>query len=104
MSRYQSLFNYRLNRCRCTVERSFGHLENRFQSIDRKMEYDLEHVKQIIKPVFSIQAQNNSETDWNSIAPTYKTPTWNVQALVAADVRHAFCNFFVQNSLQFSLF
>ena len=30
MPQNQSLFNYRLSHCRCTVERAFGHIKNRF--------------------------------------------------------------------------
>ncbi|CAF4211088.1 unnamed protein product, partial [Rotaria sordida] len=33
----QSVFNYRLSRCRSSIERAFGHLKNRFRSIHKKM-------------------------------------------------------------------
>lgn len=68
------------------------------------MECGLEHVKLIIKTVcilhnICIDAQDNIETDWDITTPTYKKPTCNAQTLIAANMRDALCDFFVQNPL-----
>ncbi|CAL1548887.1 unnamed protein product, partial [Lymnaea stagnalis] len=52
MPQNQSIFNYRLSYCRCTVERAFGHLKNRFRLLHKKLEFDLDHIKLIIKAAF----------------------------------------------------
>ncbi|CAF3863201.1 unnamed protein product [Rotaria sordida] len=104
MPQHQSLFNYRLSRCRCTIERSFGHLKNRFRSIHKKMEYDIEHVKNIIKAAcilhnICVDSQDAVETDWDIIATPYKKPNCYIQTLGAVDMRDALSFYFLQNPL-----
>ncbi|CAF3340251.1 unnamed protein product [Rotaria sp. Silwood2] len=104
MPQHQSLFNYRLSRCRCTVERAFGQLKNRFRSIHKKMEFNIEHVKNIIKAAcilhnICIDAQDAVETDWNITIPSYNKPTCNLRTIGAVDVRDALSFYFLQNPL-----
>ena len=100
----QSTFNYRLSRCRCTVERSFGHLKNRFRAIHKKMEFDIENSKKIIKTVcilhnICVDMDDCIETDWNIAVPPYRKPTCTVQTAGSVNMRDTLTNYFLQNPL-----
>ena len=107
MPQHQAHFNYPLSHCRCIVERTFGHLKNRFRSLHKKLEYDLEHTKMIIKAAcilhyICVDVQDSIEIKWNQAATAYKKPECTVQTVLAATIRDALCTFFVQNPLPFS--
>lgn len=104
MPENQSTFNYRLSRCRATVERSFGHLKNRFRMIHKKIEYDIENAKDIIKTAcilhnVCVDAADSIETDWNISVPSYKKNNCIIQSTDGIDNREALANFFQQNPL-----
>ncbi|CAF3068258.1 unnamed protein product [Rotaria sp. Silwood2] len=100
----QSLFNFRLSHCRSTVERAFGHLKNRFRSIHKKMEYNIEHIKIIIKATcvlhnICIKSQDTIEIDWNIQESIYKKPACGIQTTGAATVREALTQYLIQNPI-----
>ena len=104
MPREQSLFNYRLSRCRSTVERAFGALKNRFRCLSKKMEFNLEKVVDIIKACavlhnLCISVGDGVEIDWDLPDTIYKKLASNVQTTTGAGVREALTQFFVQNPL-----
>ena len=49
MPKENTTFNYRLSRCRCTVERAFRLLKNRLRCLKEKMEFNMENTINIIK-------------------------------------------------------
>ena len=100
----QSLFNYRLSHCRCTVEQSFGSLKNRFRCLYKKLEYDIDNSKTIIKALcilhnICVDARDSIEIEWDTIEPVHKKPLCNIQMGGAAGVREALSVFFSQNPL-----
>jgi len=100
----QTRFNYRLSRCRNTVERAFGHLKLRFRSIHKKMEYSIENVKTIVKAAcilhkICIDAQDSVEIDWNSTEPLYTKPVCSTSTARAITVREALTYYFSQNPI-----
>jgi hypothetical protein len=104
MPRRNTLFNYRLSRCRCTVERAFGSLKNRFRLLHKKMEFKLDNLTTIIKAAtilhnLCIIEGDNIEIDWEIPQPIHKKPACNVQTTGGGDVREAMTDFFLQNPL-----
>lgn len=104
MPQAQRYFNYRLSHCRSTIERAFGHVKNRFRSLHKKLEYDLDHTKSIIKAAFilhniCVDAQDSVEIEWNQVRVVYKKTGCAVQSTAAVNIRNALCVFFLQNPL-----
>ena len=104
MPREQAMFNYRLSRCRCTVERGFGLLKNRFRLLHKKLEFDLGNTTKIIKAAailhnLCILCGDSSEIEWDIPQPIYKKPSCCTTTLDGADVRHALALFFSRNPL-----
>jgi hypothetical protein len=104
MPRSNSLFNYRLSRCRCTVERAFGSLKNRFRCLHKKLEFDLDHIHTIIKAAtilhnICIFSNDHIEIDWDIPQKIYKKPPCNTQTTGAIGIRDALTVFFEQNPL-----
>ncbi|CAF1234105.1 unnamed protein product [Adineta ricciae] len=104
MPRDQSVFNYRLSHCRCSIERAFGHLKNRFRSIHKKMEYDITNVKTIIKATcilhnICIDAQDSVEIDWDIGETIYRKPTCATQTTASIATREALTQYFSQNPI-----
>ncbi|CAF1470821.1 unnamed protein product [Rotaria magnacalcarata] len=104
MPQDQTLFNYRLSRCRSAIERSFGHLKSRFRCLHKKLEYDVENAKILIKAVcilhnICIDAQDDVDTDWNITVPPYNKPNCNLRTLGGPDMRDALAYYFVQYPL-----
>jgi hypothetical protein len=102
--RYQSLFNYRLSRARCSVERAFGLLKNRFRLLHRKMEHDLYNVGNIIKAAtiihnLCVSTGDNIEIDWETPLVIHKKPSCNTHTSTGTDVREALADYFIQNPL-----
>lgn len=104
MPQNQSIFNYRLSYCRCTVERAFGHLKNRFRLLHKKLEFDLDHIKLIIKAAFilhniCVDARDSVEIEWNQTPPMHKKPACPIQTTTATRLRDEMCQYFIQNPL-----
>ena len=104
MAKKYSLFNYRLSRCRCVVERAFGALKNRFRSLHKKMEYNLDNTITMIKATtilhnLCILEGDEIEIDWEVSQPIHKKPSSNAQTTVGGDVRDALTGYFLRNPL-----
>lgn len=104
MTRRNSLFNYRLSRCRSSVERAFGSLKNRFRLLHKKMEFDLDNSTTIIKAAtvlhnLCISSGDEVEIDWETPQPIHKKPACNVQITGAVNIRDTLTDFFVRNPL-----
>jgi hypothetical protein len=104
MPRQQSLFNYRLSRTRCAVERAFGGLKNRFRCLHKKLEYDINNSINIIKATTIIHNlcvinHDGIEVEWNLLEPVYKKLACNVHAAGGNAIRDALADYFVNNPL-----
>ena len=104
MPKSHSTFNYRLSRARCSVERAFGALKNRFRLLHRKLEFKLNNTINIIKTaavLHNICVLNNDqeEIDWNIPIPKYKKLSCNARTSVGSDNRFALMNYFLANPL-----
>ena len=104
MPKDYATFNYRLSRARCTVERAFGLFKNRFRLLHRKLEFDLENTKAIIKAAailhnLCILSGDDCEVEWDSPGILYKKPSCNVTTSDGVDLRQALVQYFVQNPL-----
>ncbi|CAF3550803.1 unnamed protein product [Rotaria socialis] len=74
MPKENATFNYRLSRCRSTVERAFGILKNRFRCLKKKMEFHMDNTTNIIKTLvvlhnLCIFTGDNPEVDWDILVP-----------------------------------
>ena len=99
-----SLFNYRLSRCRSTVERAFGLLKRRFRCLNKKMEYNLGHTTTIIQAAtiihnMCIDDNDIGDTDWDICTPVYKKPACNTHTSGGSAAREALTHFFLLDSL-----
>jgi hypothetical protein len=104
MPKSQSVFNYRLSRARCSVERAFGCLKNRFRLIHRKLEHDLNNVTYIIKAAtvihnLCILAGDNTEIDWETQPVIHKKPSCNTHTRGGNNIREALTDYFLQHPL-----
>ena len=104
MDRAQATFNYRLSRCRCTVERAFGLMKNRFRSLHKKMEFRIENVINIIKSVallhnICISNGDLNEIDWDIPEPLHKKPATGITTTIGLGTREALTHYFTQNPL-----
>ncbi|CAF3219914.1 unnamed protein product [Rotaria sp. Silwood2] len=104
MPREYAAFNYRLSRCRCSVERAFGLLKNRFRILHKKMEFDLDNTINVIKATvvlhnLCIISEDLSEIEWDVSETIYKKPGCNATTTEGIDLRHALTQYFIQNSL-----
>lgn len=100
----QKVFNYRLSRCRGSVERAFGLLKNRFRSLHKKMEYNLDLTTTMIQAAvvlhnICIEDNDIGDSDWDITQPTYKKPSSNRQSTGGNETREALALFFLQNPL-----
>ena len=104
MPRRNTLFNYRLSRCRSSVERAFGSLKNRFRCLHKKIEYSLDNTKLLIKAAIilhniCIMENDGVDVDWEMPVSVYKKPSCNAQSSDGSDVRDALTVFFLNNPL-----
>ncbi|CAF0959072.1 unnamed protein product [Adineta ricciae] len=104
MLRSERLFNYRLSRCRCSVERAFGSMKNRFRCLHKKLEYDINYVCTLIKAtavLHNLCVFNNDliEIDWDIPQKVYRKPACNTQVPHTVGLREAMAVFFEQNPL-----
>ncbi|CAF1487329.1 unnamed protein product [Rotaria sordida] len=104
MPKTQTLFNYRLSRARCSIERAFDSLKNRFRLLHRKLEHDLNNVINIVKAAtiihnLCIYHGDNIEVDWETLPVIHKKLSSNVHTNRGIDTREALTEFFVQNPL-----
>jgi hypothetical protein len=104
MPNSHSTFNYRLSRARCSVERAFGALKNRFRLLHRKIEFKLKNTTNIIKTAailhnLCVMNNDNEEIDWDIPVTVHKKPACNIQTNDGAGVRHALVNYFLANPL-----
>ena len=104
MPRHHGLFNYRLSRCRSTVERAFGALKNRFRCLHKKMEFDLHHVVTLIKTAvvlhnLCIAHGDGVEVEWDSPQTIYHKAACNVHTIAGNGIREALTDYFLQNPL-----
>ncbi|CAF1625367.1 unnamed protein product [Rotaria magnacalcarata] len=104
MPKCQSLFNYRLSRVRCSVERAFGCLKNRFRLLHCKMEYELDNTINLIKAAtilhnICISSGDKVEIDWDTPLVIHKKPSCNIQTNSGTDSRDALKDFFLMNPL-----
>ncbi|CAF4210665.1 unnamed protein product [Rotaria sp. Silwood2] len=104
MPKTQTLFNYRLSRARCSIERAFGSLKNRFRLLHRKLEHDLNNVINIVKAAtiihnLCIYHGDSVEVDWETLPVIHKKLSSNVHTNRGIDTREALTEFFVQNPL-----
>ncbi len=104
MPKRYSTFNYRLSRSRCSVERAFGALKNRFRSLHKKMEYNLSNTTNMIKAAtilhnLCIINGDKDEIDWDTPNTVHKKPSCNIQTNDGNDVREALVNYFLLNPL-----
>jgi len=104
ISREESMFNYRLSRCRSSIERAFGMLKNRFRLLHKKMEVDLNNSITIIKAAtvlhnICVLSGDSYEIKWHLPQSIHKKPFCNIVNKAGSDVRNALCHFFVQNPL-----
>ncbi|CAF2084705.1 unnamed protein product [Rotaria magnacalcarata] len=104
MPKCQSLFNYRLSRVRCSVERAFGCLKNRFRLLHCKMEYELGNAINLIKAAtilhnICISSGDKVEIDWDTPLVIHKKPSCNIQTNSGTDSRDALKDFFLMNPL-----
>lgn len=105
----QSSFNFRLSHCRCTVERAFGVLKNRFRCLFKNMEYNVDNAKMIVKATcilhnICVTAQDTVEIEWNTPEALYRKPSCNIQAGGSNGVREALIFFFLNNPLWLSMY
>jgi hypothetical protein len=99
-----STFNYRLSRARCSVERAFGALKNRFRLLHKKIEFKLCNTTNIIKTAailhnLCVMNNDNEEIDWDIPVTIHKKPACNIRTNHGADIRHALVNYFIANPL-----
>ena len=83
MPRNLSLFNYRLSRARCSVERAFGLLKNRFRCLHKKLEFNLDNSINIIKATailrnLCILYGDRNDFEWDMPQMVYKKSSCNV--------------------------
>lgn len=102
MLRSHGLFNYRLSRCRSTVERYFGLLKNCFRCLHKKMEYKLHNIINIIKAAtilhnLCIISGDNLEVDWDTPQVIYKKHACNGQTAAGNNIREALTVYFLRN-------
>ena len=104
MPKENATFNYRLSKCRCSVERAFGLLKNRFRLLHKKLEFDLDNTKVIIKAAavlhnICIANGDSFENDWDVPEKLYKKPACSATTFDGVDVRHAITQYFLLNPL-----
>ena len=94
-----SLFNYRLSRCRSTVERAFGLLKRGFRCLNKKMEYNLGHTTTIILVAtiihnMCIDDNDIEDIDWDIYTTVYKKSACNTHTFGGNAAREALTHFF----------
>nr|ACD54739.1 PIF/Harbinger-like protein [Adineta vaga] len=104
MQKEYSTFNYRLSRARCSVERTFGALKNRFRLLHKKIEYNLSNITNMVKAAtilhnLCILNGDNDEIEWNTTAVVHRKPSCNSHTNDGTDVRNAIVKFFLCNPL-----
>ncbi|CAF1537989.1 unnamed protein product [Rotaria magnacalcarata] len=104
MPKCQSLFNYRLSRARCLVERAFGSLKNCFKLLHRKIEYSLDNTINIIKAAtvlhnICITRGDKVDIDWDTPLVIHKKPSCNIHTNRGTNSRDALKDFFLINPL-----
>jgi hypothetical protein len=104
MPRQHSKFNYRLSRARCSVERAFGALKNRFRLLHKKIEFKLNNITNMIKAAtilhnLCIMYGDKDEVDWDIPNTVHKKPSCNIHTNDGTDVREALVNYFSLNPL-----
>ncbi|CAF2068136.1 unnamed protein product [Rotaria magnacalcarata] len=106
MPKENATFNYRLSRCRSTVERAFGILKNRFRCLKKKMEFHMDNTTNIIKTLvvlhnLCIITGDNPGVDWDILVPEtiYKKPLYKASTSSGNDVRYALTQYFLQNPI-----
>ncbi|CAF3307254.1 unnamed protein product [Rotaria sp. Silwood2] len=104
MPRSHTLFNYRLSRCRSTIERAFGALKNRFRLLHKKMEFELNNTIKIIQATtilhnLCVDENDILDVDWNISQPLHKKPACAIQSDGGTEVREALVSFFLQNPI-----
>lgn len=104
MPKTQSTFNYRLSRARCSVERAFGALKNRFRLLHRKLEFNLNNTIKIIKASailhnICVLSSDQQEIEWDLPVATYKKPSSNIRTSEGSDIRAALTDYFLANPL-----
>ncbi|CAF1619195.1 unnamed protein product [Adineta ricciae] len=104
MPKPHSTFNYRLSRARCSVERAFGALKNRFRLLHRKLEFDLKNTINIIKTAAILRdicCLNNDQQDidWELPVQKYKKLSCKIRTGHGVDIRSALMNYFLANPL-----
>lgn len=102
MPKQYSIFNYRLSRTRCSVERAFVSLKCLFRLLHMKLGFKLKNITSMIKAAvilhnLSITNNDKNEIDWDTPTVTYKKPSCNVHTNGGSDVREALVNYFIQN-------
>ncbi|CAF2119842.1 unnamed protein product [Rotaria magnacalcarata] len=104
MPRQHRMFNYRLSRCRSTVERAFGMMKNRFRILHKKMEFNLDNTINIIKTaviMHNICILHGDVEDilWHQPYPVHKKPSCPITTTNGIGVREAMIQYFEQNPL-----
>lgn len=104
MPRENVIFNYRLSRCRCTVERGFGLLKNRFRLLHKKMVFNVENATNIAKAAailhnICINSEDAYEHQWDVPHVLHKKPSCSTNTNDGIDVRQAVTQYFIQNPI-----
>ncbi len=104
MPKEYSNFNYRLSRARCSVERAFGALKNRFRLLHKKIEFDIKNITNLVKAAvilhnICILSGDKDEIEWQTPTNLHKKPSCNIHTNDGTDVRLSLVNFFSINPL-----